>query len=524
MQPANVRRARVFLFTVVVCILVVQDGATAQGFYDPNVIQDIRIEFTSDDWNRRLDTAKAGSGTYLIAKHVTINGEDFKKVGVKYKGKSSYKPSNAKNSLHLELNHLRDGQDYQGFTDILLNNAFADPSFIRDALGYSILREYMDAPRCNHARVWINGRFHGLYANVESVNKRFLRSRFGNADGVFFKCVPEHPGPKNMCTLTWLGADSAAYEGIYELKSRNGWKELLALITALGSKSAQLDRVLDADRALWMHAFNAVLLNLDSYSGNTAHNYYLYEDAAGRFLPIVWDLNMSFGTCAETEPGAQLALPALKMLTPLLHAENPARPLISRLLADPVRRRMYLAHVRTLLREQLLSGSYKARARALMQRIEPAVKEDTRKLYGDEQFRKSLTSDLVDGRRTIPGIVPLMEARAAYLQNFPELKKTQPAIGDRRATRSGGSFSITVSVRGAVSVLLASRGATGEVFRKTPMFDDGAHGDGRARDGVYGARIANAKPGTQYYIYAENKDAGAFSPERAEHAWHEAGR
>ncbi|MFQ5447966.1 MAG: lamin tail domain-containing protein [Saprospiraceae bacterium] len=48
------------------------------------------------------------------------------------------------------------------------------------------------------------------------------------------------------------------------------------------------------------------------------------------------------------------------------------------------------------------------------------------------------------------------------------------------------------------------------------MFDDGAHGDGPAGDGVYGASVLVGAGGLQFYYYAENADAGAFMPQRAE--------
>ena len=52
------------------------------------------------------------------------------------------------------------------------------------------------------------------------------------------------------------------------------------------------------------------------------------------------------------------------------------------------------------------------------------------------------------------------------------------------------------------------------------MFDDGAHSDGAAGDGVYGATIPVGASEIQYYIYADNNDAGKFSPQRAEHEYH----
>jgi len=53
------------------------------------------------------------------------------------------------------------------------------------------------------------------------------------------------------------------------------------------------------------------------------------------------------------------------------------------------------------------------------------------------------------------------------------------------------------------------------------MYDDANHGDGTAGDGVFGATINIDARDVQYYIYAENNDAGIFSPERAEKEFHQ---
>jgi hypothetical protein len=52
------------------------------------------------------------------------------------------------------------------------------------------------------------------------------------------------------------------------------------------------------------------------------------------------------------------------------------------------------------------------------------------------------------------------------------------------------------------------------------MYDDGAHNDGAAADHVYGATVPVDGLTFEYYIYAENANAGLFSPARAEHEFH----
>ena len=95
--------------------------------------------------------------------------------------------------------------------------------------------------------------------------------------------------------MVYLGADSACYRNSYEKKSKIGWTKLVQLTDILNNQPDEIAAILNVDQVLWMLAFNNVLVNLDSYTGRLAHNYYLYEDTTGQFNPILWDMNMSFG-------------------------------------------------------------------------------------------------------------------------------------------------------------------------------------------------------------------------------------
>lgn len=60
------------------------------NFYDVSTLEKIEINFTQSNWDYMLDTAKSGSGEYIMAATVSINGSTYDSVGVKYKGNSSY--------------------------------------------------------------------------------------------------------------------------------------------------------------------------------------------------------------------------------------------------------------------------------------------------------------------------------------------------------------------------------------------------------------------------------------------------
>jgi len=507
-------------------LLALSLQTSAQSFYDPNVLQEVKITFYQSNWDFLLDSLKnLDNGVYLLAPSVVINGVVFDSVGVKYKGNSSYSPNNAKNPLHIELNFVRPDQNYLGVKDVKLSNGFADPTFIREPLSFEILRQYTDAPLANHAKLWINGAYWGLYGNVESINKSFIRSHIKtDGNNPFFKCNPEDfggPGTGgNYPDLVYSSADSSFYYNKYDKQSTDGWQQLLMLMDTLKNNPSAIHNILDVDRALWMLAFNTLLVNLDSYTGAFGQNYYLYYDRNKRWVCYNWDLNMSFGGFPLlVTAGGGLSITQMKQLDPLTQSTNNNRPLIKQLLADPIYKRMYIAHMRTMLKEHFLDDAYKTRALEMQAVIDAAVQADTKKFFTYTSFLNNVNQSVPGGFGNVPGITDLMSARRTFLNTNSNFTAPPPSISNVNALL-GSVVQVRATVQNASTVLLGWRADTADVFKRIPMFDDGQHADGAPGDGVYGANFPQDDPSMQYYIYAENAAAGIFSPERAEHEFY----
>jgi hypothetical protein len=510
-------------------ILAFSLGAKSQSLYDINTIQDIRIVFAESNWDALLDAQAQSTEDYIPATSVTINGTVFNNVGVKYKGNSTYNPNNQKNPLHIELDTY-ENQDYQGYTDIKLSNVAFDPTFVREPLSYSILRQYMHAPECNYANVYINGTLMGVYVSSESISKKFVDKHFYSNTNAFFKCNPiggAGPGSSSYPNLAYLGTSSSSYEPAYEMNSDAGWEDLINLTNTLSNNTANIESILDVDRALWMLAFNNVLVNLDSYSGTFKQNYYLYKDDNGRFNPVVWDLNMSFGVFSSTGTIALNNTTAKKQMTHLLHSGDAAWPLIQKLLGVPKYKRMYLAHMATILSENFASGSYLTTAQTYQTLIAPSVQADTKKFYTYAQFQSNINTDMTGGGgNSAPGISNLMSGRNTYLTALADFTATKPTISNIALSTPNPMVNSDVTITANIintnanAVYLGYRANIRLPFTKVLMYDDGLHNDGAAGDNVYGASILVSNIFMQYYLYAENNNAGIFSPVRAEHEFY----
>ena len=283
----------------------------------------------------------------------------------------------------------------------------------------------MPASESNFANVYVNDTLLGLYSNVEAVNNEFIEKHFTSEDNVLVKGNPKTVdlyGENSNLSQT-PGTDSLAYTSLYSIQSDYGWAALYNFIDVLNNHEADIDKVLNVDQFLWLNALNYTLINFDSYVGY-AQNYYLYQDQAGRFNPIIWDLNMSLGSFRLTDASVYFdgfSIEQAKTLDPLSHYNEFSvfpRPLLRNLFNTSRYRKMYLAHIRTIVKENISNQAYLNSAETLHQLIDESVQNDANKFYTYADFQNNLygtVSDFID----YPGIVDLMEGRAAYLSDYP---------------------------------------------------------------------------------------------------------
>ncbi|MCB0585914.1 MAG: CotH kinase family protein [Phaeodactylibacter sp.] len=497
-------------------------------FYDVNTIQEIKITFDQDNWRYVLDSLRF-NGEGLLLGSVEINGQKFNDIGVRYRGSRSFQPGNKRNSLYIKLNFIDKEQNYQGQQSVKLSSALRDPSMVREVLGYEIARQYMPAPRANYTRVIVNGEYYGLFVNVEPIDDAFLANHFGESGGTFVQCAPnlveeEPPGCKSD-VFGSLQYDNSAkcYLHNFVLLSESGWDDLIELTYVLNQEPGAVSRVLDVDRTLWMLAYNNLLVNLSSYTGRYSENYYLYKDGQGQFVPILYDLNLCFGSYKNTGVGSDLKLKELQEMDPLLHLNNPDKPLISRLLSNEEYKKAYLAHMRTMMNDFFRHGEYAERAKELQGLIRKAFEEDANRYYSMEDFDASLT-ETIGKRSRIPGLKELMGPRTAFLKENALLSVVPPEVSDVSVTRRERFSSEKVTdfkIQARIdkfpkNVVLFYRFDHSMPFDKVEMRDDGQHNDGEAEDGIFGAVVKprDGSTSVEYFIYAENAKAVAYDPPR----------
>jgi len=497
---------------------------TVADLYDTDRVKELRLTFKQQTWPAILDSLRT-NGDDLLVGQARIDGSTYKNVGVRYRGSRSFKVGSKRNPLFIKLNFIDKKQNHQGYKKIKLSNSLRDPSMVREVLGFEIARKYMIAPKANYVKVYINDAYYGLFVSIEAVDKEFLETHFGSDDRTFFKSTPDLTTYNAKgCMPNVFGAlayeeDVNCYMHNYELESDEGWDDLIALTDILNNKPEQIASVLDVDQTLWMLAFNNVLVNLSSYSGHKSQNYYLYQNEKGQFTPIIWDLNLAFGSYKNATAGSDLSLKELQDLDPLLHIDNKYKPLISQLLKNPVYKKAYLSHIRTILYDNFDNGWYEERATELQELIAGPFVDDSNQRYHYRDFQKSLTST-VGEKSKIPGIIELMAKRSKMLKKHQELRVIPPSISEVNVLKREQYASVllnTFTVSAKVDKLpkkvkLYYRYNKAELYTEIVMEDDGKNKDAKANDDVYTVTIPKGNGSVEYYIVAENTAAISFSP------------
>lgn len=497
------------------------------SFYDINTIQKIEIVFNQSNWDYQMDTSRLGLDGFVHADTIKINGFILTNAGVKYKGNSSYDSTFLKNPIHIELDSYQN-QDYLGVKDIKLSNCYADPSMIREVLAYKILSDFMDCPASNFAMLFINGNYIGLYSNDESINKDFCASRFYSDENTFIKCNPVvTPGPTTKSSLRYLTADSSAYFNFYEMKSDFGWKELTNLCDSASNNVSAIENLFDLDRLLWMLAFDNVLVNLDSYIGVFSQNYYLYKDNHNQFCPIVWDLNMSFGGFPYLGSGNtsmnSLSVSSMQQLTLNTHISESQWPLMKAVLSNSEWKKKYIAHARTIVENYFSNNQYLSLANSYRNLIDSAVLADSNKFYSYQDFQNSLSTNIVNGSYTIPGISTLVDARKTYLQSSAEFQYVVPEIDTYFLSKNtpdlGDTVVVTAKINNTInsSIWFYYRENLTQKFSKIQLFDNGQNGDTISGDSKFSTRFVLNSNALDFYFYAENLAACKYLPQEAEH-------
>ncbi len=412
--------------TLTVIVPALAQEGDSDHFFREGVVHTLELTLPYDDWFETLMLHRQDE-EYVYAL-VTSDDEEYDSIGVRFKGNSSFMHPGIKKSLKLKFNHYIQAQRFFGMKTLNLSNGFLDPTFLREKLFLEFCAaQGIACPRATFADVIINGELLGFYTVVEQVNKDFIGRRWGEGEkGNLYKGDPRG-------NLVWQGPDEGAYRRDYSLETNedeDDWSDLVHLIDVLNNTRPEelvqsLEETFDVADYLLYEAAGGLFVNLDAYRGS-GHNYYIYHmEDDGRFRQIVWDCNEAFGVFTlGMNPDQIIGLDIFWSQPP-----PQSRPLLTRILPDPIYRTIYLNRVTEMVYGPFQPDSFFPRIHRLADMVRPHVRNDRNKMFSDQEFERGLSEDIQaqQPRRPIIGLERFVhDRREAVLSQLDRINFNPP--------------------------------------------------------------------------------------------------
>ncbi|MBR53317.1 hypothetical protein CMK19_06075 [Candidatus Poribacteria bacterium] len=318
-------------------------------FYDPNQVQIIDLQI-SDHQLQKMKSALPRR--IYVSATFQWSGQVIENVGVRYKGNSSSHPHQKhKRGFLIKFNEFEKGQSFLGLNRISLDNGIQFGSLFSERLITSILRQLgVKASRSNYSKLYLNGKYQGIYVNVERIDRVFIKNELADGGSLYKVDIFDRSslwsanlGP--LPPMEKTDSNPTAFEPKSKAANQQKTRDVIDLITKINETNDNdfarvIESIIDLDAFLKTMAVMLFSGAFDQLTGTNPHNYYLYcSPMNNRWHYIPWDLDVGF---ADKAFGYIPVIDGWNAAWPLIGG-SPS-PLIQRIVNDP----KLLARYRTL--------------------------------------------------------------------------------------------------------------------------------------------------------------------------------
>lgn len=190
-------------------------------------------------------------------------------------------------------------------------------------------------------------------------------------------------GSGNGANLNYTDEELSSYSDIWDGEvTDTGKADHSRVVTALKNigSGTDLEKYLDVDNLLKYMAVHAFSVNLDSLSGNMAHNYYLYE-YNGMLNILPWDYNLAFGGMNMGPEND-----ASEVVNDAVDTPFAGTTFFDGLLENETYLSRYHEYLNQLAQEYVLGGRFQEVYEGIRERIDTLVETDPTALYSYEEY------------------------------------------------------------------------------------------------------------------------------------------
>ncbi|WP_276509722.1 CotH kinase family protein [Paenibacillus anseongensis] len=197
-------------------------------------------------------------------------------------------------------------------------------------------------------------------------------------------------GAQNGVSLVYTDDEVSSYSAIFDnAETKTDETDYERVIAALKNLSTgtDLESSVDVDAVLKYFAAHTVVVNMDSYTSNMGHNYYLYEND-GQLSMLPWDYNMAFG---GFQGGSASDVVNQAIDTPLSGVSLEDRPILGKLLEVPEYMEKYHEYLQEIVDGYFADGKFEQTVANLDQLISSHVQNDPSAFNTYDEYKAAVT-------------------------------------------------------------------------------------------------------------------------------------
>lgn len=191
--------------------------------------------------------------------------------------------------------------------------------------------------------------------------------------------------------LIYIDDDPKSYPNIFDNASQNvTGRDRAELIRALKTLSIGTDvsSAVDVDEVIAYFAVHNFVVSWNSYTGETAGNYYLYEKR-GHLAMLPWDYSSAFGTYRSGDATRMINYP---VDTPLLKGLSGNRPMFDWIMKDQRYVTAYHAAMRDLIDRYSGENDISFELKQIEAMLTPYIERDQNKFASETAFHKGVNT------------------------------------------------------------------------------------------------------------------------------------
>ena len=189
--------------------------------------------------------------------------------------------------------------------------------------------------------------------------------------------------------LIYIDDDPKSYPNIFDNASQNvTGRDRAELIRALKTLSTGTDvsSAVDVDEVIAYFAVHNFVVSWNSYTGETAGNYYLYEKR-GHLAMLPWDYSSAFGTYRSGDATRMINYP---VDTPLLKGLSGNRPMFDWIMKDQRYVTAYHSAMRDLIDRYSGENDISFELKQIEAMLTPYIERDQNKFASETAFHKGV--------------------------------------------------------------------------------------------------------------------------------------